>query len=102
MQSQLLSRNVTSKTQVRSSSGSGKLTHSCAPGGGVTGGAAGAGDVMFDFALPMVCAQLVPELTGGQQATPELIHDHPLVGCVVPVAGEADAEKEQGCVEDPT
>src|ERR1700722_3230200 len=38
MQVQLLVRNVTSKTQVRSSSGSPKLTHSCESVGAVTGG----------------------------------------------------------------
>jgi diguanylate cyclase (GGDEF)-like protein len=35
--------------------------------------------------------QLVPELAGGEQALPELVHDHALVGGVEPVAGEPDA-----------
>src|ERR1700733_12144463 len=38
MQVQLLVRNVTSKTHVRSSSGSPKLTHSCASVGALVGG----------------------------------------------------------------
>src|ERR1700733_1074500 len=44
MHCQWLSRNVTSTTQVRSSSGSGKLTQSWAPAGGaLTGGAEAVG-----------------------------------------------------------
>jgi diguanylate cyclase (GGDEF)-like protein len=44
--------------------------------------------------------ELVPELPGGQQPLPELVHHHPLVGGVEPVAGQADAEEEDGRLED--
>ena len=44
--------------------------------------------------------ELVPELAGGEQPLPELVHDHALVGGVEAVAGEADAEEEDRGVED--
>jgi diguanylate cyclase (GGDEF)-like protein len=45
-------------------------------------------------------SELVPELAGGEQPLPELVHDHALVGGVEAVAGEADAEEEDRGVED--
>src|SRR3954463_5060310 len=85
MQPQWLSMNVTSKTHVRSSSGSSKLTHSW---------------VVPSFTCRSATGQLRPELAGGEEALPELVHHHPFVGCVNAVAGQADAEKENRRVED--
>src|SRR4051812_33881356 len=85
MHVQLLARNVTSKTHVRSSSGSSKLTHSWADCG------------------PSVTVEpprLVQQLARGQQALPELFHVHLLVGGVDAVVGQADAEEQHGRVED--
>src|SRR4051794_4760107 len=85
MQPQWLSMKVTSKTHVRSSSGSSKLTHSCMP----------------SFVWTSATRQLPPQLARGQEALPELVHHHPFVGCVKSIAGQADAEKENGGVEHP-
>src|SRR4051794_19393571 len=76
--------NVTSKTHVRSSSGSSKLTHSWAP----------------SVACRSATSQLRPELAGGEEALPELVHHHPFVGCMKAVAGEPDAKKENRRLED--
>src|SRR4051794_19117063 len=81
MQPQWLSMNVTSNTHVRSSSGSSKLSHSW---------------VVPSFTCRSATGQLRPELAGGEEALPELVHHHPFVGCVKAVAGQADAEKENG------
>src|SRR5947209_17361395 len=86
MQPQWLSMNVTSKTHVRSSSGSSKLTHSWAPWA----------------ACRSATGQLRPELTGGEKSLPELIHHHPFVGCVKTIAGQADAEEQDGRLQDPS
>src|SRR5438874_5794047 len=85
MQPQWLSMNVTSKTHVRSSPGSSKLTHSW---------------VVPSFTCRSATGQLPPELAGGQKALPELVHHHPFVGCVQTVAGQADAEEQHGGAED--
>src|SRR3954453_13863112 len=84
MQPQWLSMNVTSNTQVRSSPGSSKLTHSWVP----------------SLACRSATGQLHPELAGSEEAFPELVHHHPFVGCVKAVAGQADAEEENRCFED--
>src|ERR1043165_9729392 len=85
MHPQWLSMNVTSKTHVRSSPGSSKLTHSWAP----------------SLACRSATGQLHPELAGGEESLPELVHHHPFVGCVKAVAGKADAEEQHRCLEDP-
>src|SRR5437868_13997818 len=85
MQPQWLSMNVTSKTHVRSSPGSSKLTHSW---------------VVPSFTCRSATGQLRPELAGGEEALPELVHHHPFVRCVKPVAGQADAEEQDRRVED--
>src|SRR4051794_37255674 len=86
MHVQLLARNVTSNTHVRSSSGSSKETSSCADSG------PSGTDV----------AQLVQQLAGGEEPLPELFHVHLLVGRVDAVVGQADAEEQHGCVQDAT
>src|SRR5438874_13620971 len=77
--------NVTSKTHVRSSSGSSKLTHSWAP----------------SLACRSATGELHPKLAGGEDSLPELVHHHPFVGCVKAVAGETDAEEQHGRLEHP-
>src|SRR5207245_6002705 len=100
MQVQLLSRNVTSKTQRRCSCGSSNETHSWASSGS------------RPLALPLVPAlisvrramdppDLSPQLTGGEKALPELVHHHSLVRCVDAVVGQADTEEQDGCAEHP-
>src|SRR5438105_14482199 len=100
MQVQLLSRNVTSKTQRRCSCGSSNDTHSWASSGSCP------------FALPLVVAltavrraieapHLSPQLAGGEQALPELVHHHAFVRCVDVVVGQADAEEQHGRLEHP-
>src|SRR5438067_13764367 len=84
MQPQWLSMNVTSNTHVRSSPGSSKLIHSWAP----------------SVACSSAMCQLPPQLAGGQEALPELIHHHPFVGCVETVAREAHAEEQDRRFED--
>src|SRR5215471_8389673 len=93
MHVQLLARNVTSNTHVRSSSGSSKLTHSWAvvyPSGGPE----------LRLAIQALeGAQLVQELACGQQALPELVHVHLLVGGVGAVVGQGDPEVQHRRVE---
>src|SRR5438445_1916832 len=100
MQVQLLSRKVTSKTQRRCSCGSSNEIHSWASSGS------------RPLAVPLVPAlisvrraieisHLAPELAGGEQALPELVHHHPLVGCVDAVVRQADTEEQHGRVEHP-
>src|SRR4051794_11447211 len=94
MQVHGLARKVRSKTQVRSSSMSSKLNHSWADSG--DGGRflpfSLAASSATDDRLATEVAELVQQLTGGQQAFPELAHHHPLVGGVVAVVGQRDAE----------
>src|SRR3982751_3591389 len=98
MHDQLLNRNVTSKTQVRSSSGSSKLIHSWAPSGASPAAAAAAVAPAAPVVRPAPAtssdtrptdsfrgAELDQQLAGGQQSLPELRHHHPFVGCVVAV-----------------
>src|SRR3954471_12168682 len=86
MHPQWESMNVTSKTHVRSSSGSSKLTHSWVP----------------SRACRSATGQLHPELAGGEESLPELVHHHPFVGCVETVAGQADTEEQYGRLKDAT
>src|SRR4051812_6345576 len=87
-----LVRKVTSKTHVRYSSGSSKLTHSCVVSGvRVISSTADSGS--------SEAAELGQQLARSQQAFPELLHHHALVGCVVAVVGQRDAEVQHGGVE---
>src|SRR5205085_1217048 len=88
MQPQWLSMKVTSKTQVRFSSGSSNEIHSWA----------------WSRLCPFLCSatrQLSPQLARRQQAVPELVHHHPFVGSVEAVTGKAHAEEEYGRVKHP-
>ena len=68
------------------------------PGDGVDALMRRADDTMYSAKRSR--RELVPELAGGEQALPELVHDHPLVGGVQAVAGEADAEEQDRSGED--
>src|SRR5947208_12395512 len=85
MQPQWLSMKVTSKTHVRSSSGSSKLTHSWA----------------WSMLRRSATGQLPPQLAGGQQALPELVHHHPFVRCVESIPRKPYAEEQHRRVEHP-
>src|SRR4051812_3912525 len=100
-----LARNVTSKTQVRSSSSSSKLNHSWAVGGdgGVRPAMTGMGLLLATAErLAADPAQLDQQLTRGQQPFPELAHHHALVRGVIPIVGEGDAEVQNGRLEHAT
>src|SRR5436190_14827250 len=96
-----LARKVTSKTQVRSSSSSSKLNHSWAErgAGGVDPLPVAMTGMRFPFP-PLATAshlaayptQFDQQLAGGEKPFPELAHHHALVGGVVAVIGERDAE----------
>src|SRR2546423_1063247 len=94
MHSQLLSRNVTSKTHVRSSSASSNETHSWVLSATRTSSTR-------DMAHLHRLRQLWPQFPRGQQTFPELVHHHALVGRVDPVVGQTDAEEEHRRVEHP-
>src|SRR3989442_4685358 len=104
MHVQLLSRNVTSKTQRRCSWGSSNEIHSWA--------SSGSRPLALPLVVPLVVAfisvrrtidppDLAPELAGGEQALPELVHHHSLVRCVDAVVRQADAEEQHGSPEHP-
>src|SRR5439155_13059135 len=102
MQVQLLSRNVTSKTQRRCSCGSSNEIHSWA--------SSRSRPLALPFAVACVRESvrraidppdLSPQLAGGEQALPELVHHHSLVRRVNAVVRQADAEEKHGCAEHP-
>src|SRR6516162_6765778 len=100
MQCQPERRNVTSNSQVRSSSGSSNDTHSWASAGAPRA-RVDAADRRVLLALAMKVPELGQELARREEALPELAHQHALIGRVVAVVRQRDAEKENRSAEDP-
>src|SRR5437867_12550685 len=102
MHVQLLSRNVTSKTQRRCSCGSSNEIHSWASSRSrPLAGPFAVAFVRESVRRAIEAPDLSPQLAGGEQALPELVHHHALVGCVNPVVGQADSEEQHGRSEYP-